>query len=40
MRNENKDLVWEEGDAVDAQSFVGYVQMFTDKTATILKGAS
>lgn len=37
MRNENIEMVCEEGDVLDGQLFVGYVQAFSDKTGTSLK---
>lgn len=40
MRNENKEVVWNGDDAADGQSFVGYVLISTDETATSLKSKS
>lgn len=37
MKKENNEMVWKEGDAVVAQSFIGYVQIISDKMATSLK---
>lgn len=33
LRNENKEMVWKEKDSAGEQSFVGYMQIFSDKTA-------
>lgn len=39
IRDKNKDMNWKESDAVDGQSFIAYVQVYSAKTATSLKSA-
>lgn len=37
MSNPQRIVVWNEGDAEGSKSFVGYLQVFGDKSATKLK---